>query len=104
MTGKLIGTQGLFMFYSHFVLHFCVTLESNSLIPPSAIAKSGRLANEDAAAAAVQCAAFAMEIRSKKSCELTLLTSTWHLRPPPPHPDVRDSIRSFSYSRNCCTS
>jgi hypothetical protein len=35
----------------------------------TAIAKSGRLANEDAAAAAVQCAAFAMEIRAKKSCE-----------------------------------
>jgi hypothetical protein len=35
-----------------------------------AIAKSGRLNNEDAASAAVQCAAFAIEIRSKKSCKL----------------------------------
>jgi hypothetical protein len=64
MTGKLIGIQGLLLpmthsFYSSFVF-------SDYSI---AIAKSGRLANEDAAAAAVQCAAFAMEIRSKKSCK-----------------------------------
>ncbi len=39
-----------------------------------AIAKSGRLIHEDAASAAVQCAAFAMEIRSKKSCECWLQT------------------------------
>ena len=64
MTGKLIGIQGLFLPMTH--SFFILVLFSDYSI---AIAKSGRLANEDAAAAAVQCAAFAMEIRSKKSCK-----------------------------------
>ncbi len=47
-----------------------------------AIAKSGRLTSEDAASAAVQCAAFAMEIRSKKSCEFLLETPLPTADPP----------------------